>query len=722
MSATPAPQATSTPAAPEGAALAQRLGPVRLGLRSDLEVTRHLFRGEPAYVIRDPVTFRTHRLDAADYQILCHIQPGSTLAQTFRGLVAAGRLGEADEPRFYQFMLSLHRLGFAALPISDEKLLYQRHQARQAAARRARWMSVLFLRIPLVNPDAFLNRTLRFVQPLFSRGFLPFYVLLMLAAGYVAWRRWDDLFAPLEGMLASQNLPLLWLSLVVLKAFHEMGHAYACKRFGGNVPEMGAYLIMFTPCAYVDATASWSFTRKRERVFVCLAGMYVESILAALALLYWSFTEPSLLHDAAYNVIFFAGVITVLFNINPLMRYDGYYICADLLEIPNLRARASQCALDLARRLTLGIHTGGGDMTRRLKLILATYGISAAVYRLLMLAAIAALVAGKLPFVGLALAAAYLLFTAWSYVRRTTSYLWYADETRPVRVRAVALSILLLLVAPAVLLLVPAPDSVVASAVVACADERVVHSAQAGFVVDAPIRPGHSVGPGDTLIRLNNDALEEASLEAESAVEACRLRQDAFRDREPARVREERQREAALSRDWQRRRAESAELDIRSGAEGVVLTTLGPTDIGRYVQRGQPVALVGGGAWRVRTVLDEAQLTDAAPRAGDLIEFRPSGASEAPLRGRVASIAPSGSRAIKLASLTADAGGDIAVQGETHQARQPYFELTIDLDAPPAAALHYGQSGRIRFDAPPQPIGRAMLRRVIRFVRRLGAD
>ena len=135
------------------------------------------------------------------------------------------------------------------------------------------------------------------------------------------------------------NLPILWLALVGLKALHEFGHAYACRRFGGAVPEMGVVFIVLTPCAYVDASSSWKFDR-RSRVAVAMAGMYVEILIAGIFALVWAGTQPGLLHDVALNVVILASVSTVFLNINPLMKFDGYYIFSDLMSVFNLQERA----------------------------------------------------------------------------------------------------------------------------------------------------------------------------------------------------------------------------------------------------------------------------------------------------------------------------------------------------------------------------------------------
>ena len=340
--------------------IAQRLGPVQAGLRSDLEVTRHLFRGQPQYIVRDPLTFQTHQFSQYDYQILVALNDSERLEETFQKLVDEEHLAAGQEDDFYQFILTLHRLNYLILPISDGKLLYERFAVRQRSARWRQVTGFLFLRVPLVNPDAFLDRTADFVRPLFTRTAFFLWMLMMFTGLGLLVRRWDAFKDPMHSMLANETLLFIWVALIGLKVIHEFGHAYACKIFGGKVPEMGAFFIAFTPCAYMDASAAWGFSRIRHRVIVSLAGMYFESVMAFVALLVWCWTADPLISSCAHHVVVLSTAVTIGFNINPLMRYDGYYVLSDLVGIPNLRQRSIEQVQGGSQTLVAGDHVSVG--------------------------------------------------------------------------------------------------------------------------------------------------------------------------------------------------------------------------------------------------------------------------------------------------------------------------------------------------------------------------
>ena len=345
--------------------IAQRLGRSQVGLRPELEVSRHVFRGRVSYVVRDPITFESHRFSQHDYEIVTALHAEHPLAEVFARLVDEEKLEANEEDAFYRFVISLHRLGFLNLPIPDGKRLYERYLANEQQRRMKRWMAMFFYQLPLVNPDHFLDRTVRWVRPLFSPMALFLWCGLIASAIFVAVRRFDEISASVGDTFAAQNLPALWLTIIVLKFFHEFGHAYATKAFGGHVPEMGAYLIVFTPCAYVDASAAWGFSKKWHRMFVGLAGMYFELAIAAVALLAWAATGPGMMQALLFNVVMLASVVTVGFNINPLMRFDGYYVLSDYLEFPNLRQRAPDAGQPLASSTVIVVAVAVRSAARR---------------------------------------------------------------------------------------------------------------------------------------------------------------------------------------------------------------------------------------------------------------------------------------------------------------------------------------------------------------------
>ena len=649
--------------------IAEQLRDVRVGVRPELDVSRHVFGGEPAYVVRDPVSFQSHRLSAEDYQVFTSINDRQTLGVVCAGLIGSGVLEEDQEEEFYRFVLSLTQRGLLNLPLSDGGRLYKRFQQRQQAKRKSRLMSALFLRVPLVQPDRFLDRTIDLVKPMFTWTALAVWSVGLVASLVVVASRWHEVASPLASILAVGNIPVLWTLLVVLKVIHELGHAYACKRFGGDVPEMGAFFILFTPCAYVDASSSWGFTSRWQRVVVALAGMYFESIAAMFALAVWVFTPPGTLHDAAHYAVVLSTVVTIGFNANPLMRYDGYYILSDAVGMPNLRSEATQHIHDLAARILYGVRKERHGATPLKDIGLTLFGVASTIYKVGVVFGISLVIAHKLPLVGIGMAAMYVLQAVKGNFLSLLNFLRFSDQLEGRRRRAVGVTAALAFGTLLLVGAVPMPGGVETLAVVTRREEVTVRAETPGFLRDVLVEDGDSVSPDDVLCRLENLDIEADAQRLEAKTEALEVQWQRvlFEDRQKAS-----RFETQLSQIKEDRRVAQQQRDalsVRSDRAGVV-TSVEAERVGRFVQRGEPVAVIGAGPWTLKALLTAEQIIDAGLRPGEEVRFRLIGRPGETHTGRVVRVASQGLKKVEHAELTHLAGGGIAVNPESSESAQ----------------------------------------------------
>lgn len=707
---------TSEEAAPS---LADRLGQAHVELRSDLEASRHVARGEVCYVLTDPLNFTSHRFSRADYAILIRLGAERPLSEIFEELVNVGELYEEDSERFYGFVFSLHKIGFLNLPISDEKSLYNRHIAKRNAKRSQAFKSVLFFQIPLWQPDVFLTRTAQWARPFFSRAAFTTWLLLVGLAAWVVAHNWTEFTAPVGDIFRNENLPLLWISLIALKAAHEFGHAYATKLLGGHVPEMGLFMMVFTPCAYVDASAAWGFSRKRDRLIVNFAGMYVELLFAALAVLAWSVTPPGLWRSVLHNVVMLASVITIGFNINPLMRYDGYYALSDYLEIPNLRARSQAEGVRLLKRLTLGVKTTG-EASGGLRAFLVSFGAASALYKVTLVLGISATIAIKFPAVGLVMGAAYMGSELWGILKRSVPYLWSAEETSAVRTWAVSLALLIVAGLPIGLSALPVPSSVTTVGVLSAETDIVLRAETPGFVRKLSFAHGTNVARGEVLLQLDDPEVSTQLEAVEGRLAVAELRLAQSRGEGPAVEQQESERVRQLLRERDQRSAELDELQVKSPVSGRIVGGIEGRDLGRYVVRGEPVASLVAGATVVRALLSEEDLVSSRARPGSPTEFRSKAQPGQTWRGEVKRIIPAGRREFDQPFAAHLDPAEYSVNPMTGQATRSQFELEVILDEAEAAlALPHGMTGSLRFEGQSEPLGLSLMRRSLTFVRRL---
>ena len=701
---------------PEAAGLAERLGGAHVDVRHDLEISRHQFRGEVAYVIRDPLTFQVHRLTRLNYLVLTRLSSERPLSETFTELVEGDHLESEDEESFYGLVMQLHRLDFLKLPISDDAALYERYKARVKAAKAKFLSSIFFAQIPLIDPDRFLRATMHLVRPLFSRAAAIMFAMLVGVASWMLTRNWAALQEPVTDVFSGDNLPLLWVTLIGLKVVHEFGHAYSCRLYGGHVPEMGAYLIVGTPCAYMDATASWSFAKKSQRILVCFAGMYVEVTLAAIAAILWCVTPPGTFRSLCHNVVLLASFVTVGMNLNPLMRYDGYYALCDALEVPNLRARAQAAASGLLAHYLVGVPAPEDRTPRGLRAFLIAFGIAGAIYKVTVVLGISMMIAMKFPLVGLFLAGLYVGQTLFGIARKAIPYLLKSDETAAHRPRAVAVLLLFGVLLPASVFGVPIPASVSAPAVAGSEQEWVLRAENPAFLSSALREPGTRVTAGDALLQLDDPALERSLRESAARVTAAEVAHHLAVGEGPLAAREAQHRLAVAREEHAHKSLRLAALDVRAGADGVLVNTVTRREQGRWVEQGEELARIVSGRTVVTALFDAEDLAGTRPEVGQRALFQPRGRSSERHAGTILRVQPAGSRELDQRVARHLDATELALDPSTGRAGSPRFEVELALDED---HVPYGSSGRLRIESDATPLGVLALRRLLLFVARL---
>lgn len=376
-------------------------------LRNTTIISRHVYRGRPWYILKNSLNKRNHRFNAAAYGLIGRMDGRTTVQEIWEN---AAQLPADAFPTQDELIRLLARLHDADLVQSDilpgtvESV--RQFQGAQNNGLKQRVSNPFAFRFPLFDPDRFLEKWLFLTAPLFTRGAFVIWLLAVSGAVIAAIVNGPALSNSLADQLFSMtNLLILWATYPLIKVLHEFGHAFAVKKWGGEVHEIGMMLIALTPIPYVDATASSSFPEKRRRIAVAAMGMMVELLLAAIALFVWLNVETGFISATAYNVMLISGISTVLFNGNPLLRYDGYYILSDLIEIPNLAQRSNRYLGYLARRYLLGMERAESPVTASgEKGWFLVYGPISFCYRVLVMAGLIWLVSGRFFFVGILIA------------------------------------------------------------------------------------------------------------------------------------------------------------------------------------------------------------------------------------------------------------------------------------------------------------------------------
>ncbi len=669
----------------QNAALWSHVAHLRPRLRKDVRILVQDYRGERWYLLHDESGGRFLRFNPLAYEVLGRLD-GDLSMQEILDLANAGHGDDRplDTEDVLQILAQLHGAEVlrGGLPLSAQDVLNRYRQAQRYRRRRT-LSNPLAIRIPLFDPDRLLNRLLGAARLLFSWAGLWLWLAVVGLAAVLALANASELGAAIGAKtLSTSEVLAFWLLFPVIKALHELGHGMALKAWGGEVHETGINLLVFMPVPYVDASAAWAFRDKRRRALVGAAGILVELFLAALGVLVFLLVEPGLVQDMALNVALIGSVSTLLFNGNPLLRFDGYYVLEDLVEIPNLASRSSRFYLYLMQRYALGLSDARSPVTAAGERgWFAVYGLLAPLYRVLVIVGIALYLAAEFFVVGVILASWALLMHLIKPLVLSIRFLATSDRLEARRVRGFS-ALATVLVAVGVLLALPAPLVTHAEGIVWAGDEGRVVSGADGFVVEVLVASGADVDPGELLLRL-----EDPELEARLAVAQARLQE--LRTQQAAERQQSRVRAAIVNEDIEAVQAEIAQLrrrvaalEVRSQSAGRCFAKKPEEFEGRHVRQGELLGYVmQSGQPVVRTVVeqDRVGLLRSSPPG---VEVMLADAIGAAVPGELLREVPAGTAELPSAALGAVGGGQIAVDMHDETGRtavQKVFQFDVAL-------------------------------------------
>jgi len=700
-----------------------RVAALRPRIRAHVRIHRHSFRGEVWFVLHDVAAERSHRFSAAAHHVIGLMDGDRTVQQIWEA--ACTQLGDAapTQEDVIRLLGQLHAADALLCDVPPDTMeIFRRYQRHERMKWRRRFWTPLAIRIPVFDPDRFLRRTQRLVAPLFSGWGLVLWLTVVGTAAVLAVSHWTDLTNDVtDRVLAPANLLALWLLYPVVKALHELGHAYATRRWGGEVHEIGIMLLVLTPVPYVDASAATAFKDKRQRMLVGAIGIGVELFLGALALFVWLSVEPGMVRTVAFNVMLITGVSTLLFNGNPLLRFDGYYVLADLIEIPNLGNRSNQYLGYLFRRYLFGVKDARSPAyTRGERIWMTLYGITSFIYRVFITFVIVIFIASRFFFVGVLLALWAIVTQVFIPVGKSLAFLFNSPELGRQRGRAVSTSLILVLVLGALLFAVPAPSWTRAEGVVWLPEETQVRAAAEGFLVELLAEPDSEVARGQPLIRAEEPFLAARVSLLRAQREELQVRYDALITVDRAQAATVREQLVAADANLRRAREREQELVFRSPANGRFVIP-SPADLpGRFVNKGQLVGYVVASqevTARVVVPQDDIGMVRQSTRG---VEVMLSAWGSEPVPGRIRREVPGASLKLPTPVLGSAAGGPIPVDPRDTQgltALRQTFQLELVLPAE-IRSEYIGARMHVRFDHGYEPIGLQIYRAARRLLLR----
>jgi len=676
-----------------------------ISLRGDLRFMLQQDEGK-SYVLFDPSRGKYYRIGLEEYIFLSQLQ-------VTRDPVAAARatnmrLGEEffSEQQFQAMMswLLANQLLTGDLPTPAEQQSQQSKLLRkmQQLAR----LNLMTVKLPLLNPDALMRRVNPWLQwltgPLFALIWAGtvFYGMLALTANKTQF------FHQAGAVLSPGNLLFLWAAWFLLKIIHELFHALVCYRYGGKVEEAGVLFVLFFPLTYVNASSSWSFPSRLQRMHAAFAGMYAELFVAAAALLVWQGTANSVVGTIAHNLVLVAGFSSLFFNANPLMRFDGYFIFSDMVMIPNLYLRGRDFMKSVWSWLFMGRWTYMPRYTGGREIIIGGYGALAWFWRLFVMISLLIVASYMFHGLGIIVTALSLMVTIIYPARALAARIWALRADDPPVFRRVLLRVPVFAAVLAVCLVgIQWQPHVQAPAVVRYRNDVIVKVPVSGFIKQIFVHPGDRVAADTPLYQLDNPELLVDRDLMKNEIERLELQgRSAFLlgDMGSYQIIEKRkglfhEKLAALLDDIEH-------LTVRAPVSGTVLALHPEKSLGAYLRKGRPfLQLVSEAEKELVASVGQDDIRAFRDNKSGRVAILVAGKLDR-LPGAVEQIYPKGSTMPSSLALSAVVGGPVPVRARMaspqldagdeesgYEYLTPRFQLHVDLSDDTAKQLKAGQ-------------------------------
>ncbi|MEI7445155.1 MAG: HlyD family efflux transporter periplasmic adaptor subunit [Burkholderiales bacterium] len=640
--------------------------------------------GSPAWTVHDPAAHRFFRLGWLEFELLSRwvegLDPASLVAQVAVETPLRPRVAQVEA--MVNFLRAQHLL--RADSAADTERLRRAADAQRESPLKWLLHHYLFFRVPLVRPGAWLKRTQPRIDLLWSRGFAIATLVAAVTGLLLAAREWDTFTHSLRDTLSPEGLAGFLVALVFAKTLHELGHAFTATRYGLRVPQMGVAFLVMWPMLYTDTGEAWKLADRGRRLRVAGAGIATEFALAAWATLAWCLVDDGNAKSALFFLATTSWVLTLAVNASPFMRFDGYFLLSDALDLPNLHERAGALARAWLRRTLLGWDEPDPEaFPPRLRRGLVAFALTTWLYRLVVFIAIAlAVYHFFFKLLGVLL---FVVEIGWFIARPVWSEVKVWVERRAEIRGSRRLLGLLLAGALIVLLAWPWRLPVRAEAWMHAERQQLVYSPLPARV--AQLREPGPVRAGDLVALLDSPDLRSRAAQSATSAESLSTQLDRSVGRGDGAERRTILAEqlAGAHAELDAQRAELRRLELRAPFDGVLGDRDPQVQPGAWVNATQPIAILHApDAWVVDALVDQ-RLIDRI-EVGAAARFHRRGRWEAPLPGRVVAIDGSRVQALPHPMLAAEHGGRLASvrQGEGQLVpKDGLYRVRVKLDAPP---------------------------------------
>lgn len=691
-----------------------KIANAHVGLLPGVKATPQSYRGQAWVVLEDAYAHRFFRITPDAHDFLKTLNPSISVDDAWQDYLREHPHRAPGQEEVVQLLSQLHisNLLFFQDTADSRQIDKRAHETRQKEFK-AKALSFLYFRVPIWDPDDFLNASDRWIRHIPAWLMWVLWLGVLVAGAVVVVSNWEQAASSGQGAFAWANLPLLYLCMAVMKVVHELCHGFVCKRHGGKVHTFGLMFLVATPLPYIDTTASWAFPNKWHRMLVSSAGMMSDLFMAAAAALVWVGTGPGLVNSLAFNVMLIGSVSSLLFNGNPLLRFDAYYVLADFLDIPNFYQKAQSYWFYLGDRYLLGSHAARTpvDVESERKWLLM-YAPVSLVYRLLVSYAIVLFVMDMWLGMGILVFCItfYMLIAAplWKAIKhlfgpRVQAHRWRAWSG------AAGLSSGIFIL----LFVLPLPYAITAPGVVMFSRASVLYAPSDARLAEAVPGNGQWVKAGEALMRFDPEPMRLDMLQTEREHDELLAMQRASLVQRGADM-------VPLQEQLDTKRQQLAELQrrmdlltVRAPHEGRFVTLEGRERLGSWLNQGVELGHVldATGGHQFVAVISQEQARELFGVDLGERQVRLRGQSDVDLAVGDLVILPFERARLPSVALGWLGGGDLAVSTQDDRgdkAIEAFFEVRTSLlpETDDDLRLMHGLKGVLRIELPPRSLFR----------------
>ncbi|MBR3074025.1 hypothetical protein [Fibrobacter sp.] len=695
-----------------------RLAESKITLRASVRVHRQVYRGVLWYVLYEPFTNQYYRLPQGAYEFISKLSSRKTVGEVWNDLLNSGMENVPSQGEVIEMLSQLYQSNMLLYEgVDDGMMLFDRNKKKVQKKVKATLLNIFFLKVPVFDPEFLLRRLKWLINILLSVPFAFVWLAAIIVAAKYGIENFDTLKDQTHGFLSPSNIGWVYVCTVIVKLLHEFGHSAVVKKYGGEVHTVGVMFMLLAPLPYMDASASWSFRKKWHRVFVGAGGMLFEFFIAAVALILWANLGGGILKALAYNVFIICSVSTVLFNINPLMRFDGYYILTDLLDMPNLQQRSvSHLKYLLERYVFRKYDAENVAESWNERFVYTFYGIASAIYRFFLFAGLVIAISEHyliLSFImGTLLCLTMLVIPFGKFLK----YIFAGPALAQVRGRAVFTTLFVLASLVGVLFYLPVPDTFTAPGVIEATRYENGIVGESGMVTDVKHISNDYLHVGDTLMVLKNPELDYKIEEKQGEISEAnqmyyRALENAPENMLPIKIRLN-----VLNQGLNDLLERQKRLTLVAGMDGVLSAGDIENYVGKYIKKGDSVGLLlDTNSFDFVAVVSQEDVSRLFSGVTHKTSIRLNGDAFTELSTDSIQVIPTAQDKLPSNALGWHGGGDIETKtnGYSEQTAEPvYLVRTRLLDKDGRVLKMHGRSGKIRFDLGTKPLALQGIRKV----------